>query len=75
MTLADLRGADLSGAKLGRTILYDANLTETRGLTQEQLHYAEGDESTKIPKGLRRPSHWRRTEDSQLPIVEPSAAH
>jgi len=72
---ADFRGADLTGAKLVRAILYQANLQETRGLTQEQLHHAEGDESTKLPRGMRRPAHWKLSGDRQSPIAEPSAAH
>jgi len=75
LTRADFRGADLTKTMLGRTILYQANLQETRGLTQEQLHHAEGDESTKLPRGMRRPSHWKLSGNGQSPIAEPSAAH
>lgn len=45
---ADLRGADLRGAKLDRVI----------GLKQEQLDSALGDQSTQLPNGAQRPSHW-----------------
>jgi len=74
LTGADLRGADLSGAKLGRTILCGARLEETLGLTQEQLHYAEGDESSRLPKGLRRPFHWSRLDRGGSAVAEPSTA-
>jgi len=74
LTGADLRGADLTGTKLGRAILCRARLEDTLGLTQEQLHFAEGDESVRLPKGLRRPLHWSRSRDIQTPVAEPSTA-
>lgn len=74
LTRADLRGADLSGAKLGRAILCGARLEETLGLTQEQLHYAEGDQSCKLPRGLWRPFYWSRLDKGGSAIAEPSTA-
>ena len=49
---ADLREAHLEGAGLGN------NLTRARGLTQEQVIYARGDEKTTLPADLIRPGHW-----------------
>jgi uncharacterized protein YjbI with pentapeptide repeats len=49
---ADLRGVDLTGAFLYRTILYRTKLIDAKGLTQEQLDTACGNETTKLPPGL-----------------------
>ena len=51
--LANLSGADLRAADLSGTILSGAE-----ALTQEQLEEANGDESTRLPSELKRPSHW-----------------
>ena len=57
-TGTDLRGADLTDAKLERVILCGAKLQEVKGLTLEQLRYAEGDKTTQLPTGFRPPAHW-----------------
>jgi len=49
---ADLRGVDLTGAYLYRTILYRTKLLGAKGLTQEQLDTACGNETTVLPPGL-----------------------
>jgi len=49
---ADLRGVDLTGAYLDRTILYRTKLIGAKGLTQEQLDTACGNETTILPPGL-----------------------
>lgn len=49
---SDLRGVDLTGAFLYRTILYRTKLVDAKGLTQEQLDDACGNETTKLPAGL-----------------------
>ena len=49
---ADLRGVDLTGAFLYRTILYRTKLLYAKGLTQEQLDTACGNETTILPPGL-----------------------
>jgi len=49
---ADLRGVDLTGAFLYRAILYRTKLTGAKGLTQEQLDAACGNETTILPPGL-----------------------
>jgi uncharacterized protein YjbI with pentapeptide repeats len=45
---ADFRAADLSGADLGEILF----------LTQSQLNAARGDEHTRLPSSLVRPTHW-----------------
>ena len=58
LTGADLRRADLIGADLRDANLAGADLTGALFLTQPQLNAALGDQRTKIPDGLTRPSHW-----------------
>jgi uncharacterized protein YjbI with pentapeptide repeats len=53
---ADLRGADLR----------EADLSGVRYVTQEQLEKAIGDESTKLPPGLKPPAHWGVNTDEQI---------
>jgi uncharacterized protein YjbI with pentapeptide repeats len=55
---ADLRTADLIGADFRDADLRGADLTESIFLTQAQLHAAKGDDSTKLPPSLTRPTHW-----------------
>jgi uncharacterized protein YjbI with pentapeptide repeats len=55
---ADLRRADLIGADLRDANLAGADLTDAIFVTQSQLNAALGDQATKIPQGLARPSHW-----------------
>ena len=52
LTDANLDGANLKEAHLHRTILSGANLTDTKGLDQEHLSLACGDDKTLLPKGL-----------------------
>lgn len=59
LTRADLADADLSHAELFDAELRGANLTTVRNLTQDQIDDARGDATTKLPKSLRRPKHWR----------------
>jgi uncharacterized protein YjbI with pentapeptide repeats len=49
----DLSGADLSGADLS-----DVDLRNDKGLTQEQIDEAEGNERTQLPGDLQRPTNW-----------------
>ena len=51
--MADLIGADFADADLR-----GANLTESLFLTQSQLDAAKGDNDTKLPPPLTRPTHW-----------------
>jgi uncharacterized protein YjbI with pentapeptide repeats len=55
---ADLRKADLIGADLRDTDLRGADLTGALFLTQSQVNAARGNEATKLPAALTRPSHW-----------------
>ena len=55
---ADLRQADLIGVDLRDADLRGADLTGALFLTQSQVNAARGDEATKLPDGVTRPSHW-----------------
>ncbi|MCL6458709.1 MAG: pentapeptide repeat-containing protein [Gorillibacterium sp.] len=60
---ADLRGVDLSGTDLIGADFRDADLrgatlTESIFLTQAQINVAKGDDCTKLPPSLIRPTHW-----------------
>jgi uncharacterized protein YjbI with pentapeptide repeats len=55
---ADLRLADVIGADFRAADLGGADLTETIFLTQSQLNAAKGDELTRLPTSLARPTHW-----------------
>lgn len=55
---ADLRGTDLLGADLRDAELAGADLSEAIYLTQMQVNSARGDARTRLPAGLRAPSHW-----------------
>jgi uncharacterized protein YjbI with pentapeptide repeats len=48
-----LEGANLRGAKLAGANFSGAEMEQARGLTQAQLSTACGDDSTKLPRGLR----------------------
>ena len=47
--------ADLSGANFR-----NADLRGCWGLTEGQLNSTDGNEATKIPEGIKRPSHWAK---------------
>jgi uncharacterized protein YjbI with pentapeptide repeats len=55
---ADLSSADLIGADLRNTDLSGANLGTSIFLTQFQVNAARGDQATRIPRALLRPTHW-----------------
>ncbi|WP_418155688.1 pentapeptide repeat-containing protein [Actinoalloteichus caeruleus] len=61
---ADLRWADLLGADLRDADLSGADLRHGVFLIQAQLDAARGDAATRLPAGLRRPSHWADRERS-----------
>ncbi len=72
---ADLSGADLTGARVGGANFTNVNvggaiLSETPGLTQEQLDQAFGDTDTAVPERLRftpgRPQRVRNRVLQQL---------
>ncbi len=66
---SNLSSADLSGDSLVLTDLTDANLEATNldgadlsaatGITQSQIDSAIGNEQTKLPAGISRPSKWQ----------------
>jgi uncharacterized protein YjbI with pentapeptide repeats len=60
LTGADLSETDLTGAVLSEADLTGAVLTGARGLIQEQINAAQGNEQTQIPNHLTRPAHWLR---------------
>lgn len=55
---ADLSHADLTGARLKATQLAKTDLPSATGLTQAQVDEALGDNTTKLPAGIGRPSSW-----------------
>jgi uncharacterized protein YjbI with pentapeptide repeats len=55
---ADLRQADLIGADLRDADLRGADLTGALFLTQSQVNAARGDQATRLPAAVTRPSHW-----------------
>jgi uncharacterized protein YjbI with pentapeptide repeats len=57
---AEFRGADLTGANLAHADLTNADLLLARGLTQQQLNVACGNEQTKLPPGLKPGSTCKR---------------
>lgn len=55
---ADLRGADLIAADLRDADVSGADLSETIFVTQMQVNAAKGDQHTRLPYNVSRPSHW-----------------
>ena len=55
---ADLMGADLIGADFRDADLRGADLSESIFLIQSQLDAAKGNNETKLPPSLTRPTHW-----------------
>lgn len=55
---ADLRAADLLGADLRNADIRGADLTDVLFLTQFQLNATQGDEKTRFPAALTRPTYW-----------------
>ncbi|MDI6627797.1 MAG: pentapeptide repeat-containing protein [Rhodococcus sp. (in: high G+C Gram-positive bacteria)] len=55
---ADLRLADVIGADLRGADLRGADLRGSIFATQFQIDAAKGDEATRLPQSLTRPSHW-----------------
>ncbi|HAX72701.1 MAG TPA: hypothetical protein DCY20_04190 [Firmicutes bacterium] len=56
----DLSGADVIGADMRDANVCEADLSLALFLTQAQLNAAIGNNKTKIPAHLTRPSHWRK---------------
>lgn len=56
---ADMRHTDLIGADFRDANLSGANLTGCIFLTQAQINSAKGSMSTKLPRAIVTPSHWK----------------
>jgi uncharacterized protein YjbI with pentapeptide repeats len=54
--LSQLQNANLHYANLENTMLWGANLSEAKNLTQDQINETCIDENTKFPEGLTRPA-------------------
>jgi hypothetical protein len=63
---ADLRRADLLGADLRGANLRGADLTDSLFLTQPQVNAARGDDTTRLPETLLRPTHWQARRPAQI---------
>lgn len=57
---ADLRRASLTSASMVGTDVRGVDLSTTRGLDQEQIERAHGDQYTKLPPHLTAPSSWKK---------------
>ena len=55
---AKLDGVDMAGAYTYLMRIEGTDLSATRGLTQDQLDIACGDDRTKLPAGLAVPPDW-----------------
>ena len=50
--------ADLAGAKLDEAMLIGTSFAHTRNLTEDQIAFAHGDASTRLPASIMPPSSW-----------------
>lgn len=66
ITASDLRNTNLEGATLSGTLLGNTDLTRVRGLKQEMIDGALGDNKTRLPKRLNRPQIWDQPVERQL---------
>ena len=55
---ASLKGTDLTQAYFFRTRVEGVDLSQTKGLTQDQIALTCGDDKTKLPTGLNSPPSW-----------------
>ncbi len=62
-----LTDVNFDGATLHETGLHDCDLRQAAKLTQEQIMSALGSRATQLPRGLRRPDHWRSEENNGGP--------
>lgn len=68
---ANLEKAMLTGAYLCGADLREANLNDAQ-LTQEQINAAMGDEVTRLPRNIKRPSYWAGVSKVAEPSVAPA---
>jgi uncharacterized protein YjbI with pentapeptide repeats len=57
--------ADLTGANLENANLLEADFETAAGLTQAQVDKGKGDNTTKLPSGLKRPAHWVQSQTAK----------
>jgi hypothetical protein len=62
----NLKDAQLAGAHLEGTCLDSLDLTQTKGLTQEQVDKAMGNSSTQLPKDLNMPTGWSKSKSCAI---------
>lgn len=62
---AHLSEVDFTDVTLHGAKLWKADLQTTTGLTQEQIDGAQGDKTTQLPAGLKRPAHWASAQKTQ----------
>jgi uncharacterized protein YjbI with pentapeptide repeats len=80
LTTARLDGANLTGAQMYKTDFKGADLDMAnlsavdlrfaKNLTQDQINKANGDENTRLPNGLQRPTHWPDASESKGPLYK-----
>ena len=59
LTPTNLSNASLEGTILRGAVLGNVDLRRTRGLKQEQIEQAIGNQATKLPEKLQLPNEWR----------------
>ena len=59
----NLAGVNFSGAYMLRTRFEGADLSQAKGLIQQQIEISCGDDKTKLPNDLQRPAAWPCAED------------
>ncbi len=59
-----LGGANLAEADFEGALLAGAQLKDSKGLTDDMIKKAFGDENTSLPTGLSRPAHWNSQEEA-----------
>lgn len=62
----NLNNTNLEGAILKGTLLGSTDLTEVRGLEQEMINDAIGDDRTRLPDDLQRPQKWDQPIEDQI---------
>jgi uncharacterized protein YjbI with pentapeptide repeats len=68
LTPTNLSNTNLAGADLRGAILANSDLRNTRGLTEEQLEQAIGNQRTLLPHRLGSPEAWRKPIEEQIEI-------
>ena len=66
LSTTKLDGANLSNARLFRTDLRHIDLRYTHNVSQEQINWAIGDETTLLPSYLQKPTAWLTIEPRHI---------